>query len=154
MTPALPRTRLRAPMRRVALLLVSMLSPAAALGAQSSDSAKPTPRLPKVLLIATGGTIAGVQDAPGSLGSYRAGTLTAEQIVELYDLRWQIEVFFKELKSTLGFHQYRFRTFSKVERWVDLCLITFVYLEWSRAERLANRRLSAKQKRWWCWQRA
>jgi L-asparaginase len=34
-----------------------------------------------VLLIATGGTIAGVQDAPGSLGSYRAGTLTAEQII-------------------------------------------------------------------------
>ncbi len=37
--------------------------------------------LPKVLLIATGGTIAGVQNAPGSLGSYRAGTLTAEQII-------------------------------------------------------------------------
>ena len=46
------------------------------LRAQSSNV-----RLPKVLLIATGGTIAGVQDAPGSLGSYRAGTLTAEQII-------------------------------------------------------------------------
>ena len=32
-------------------------------------------------------------------------TLSAAQIVELYDLRWQIELFFKELKSTLGFHQ-------------------------------------------------
>ncbi|MBK6485818.1 MAG: asparaginase [Gemmatimonadetes bacterium] len=38
-------------------------------------------RAPKVLVIATGGTIAGVQDAPGTLGSYRAGTLTAEQII-------------------------------------------------------------------------
>jgi L-asparaginase type II len=32
-------------------------------------------------VIATGGTIAGVQDAPGTLGGYRAGTLTAEQVV-------------------------------------------------------------------------
>ena len=36
---------------------------------------------PKVLVIATGGTIAGVQDAPGTLGEYRAGTLSAEQIL-------------------------------------------------------------------------
>jgi L-asparaginase type II len=81
MTPALPRTRFRTPMRRGALLLLSMLATAVALGAQASDGAKPNTRLPKVLLIATGGTIAGVQDAPGSLGSYRAGTLTAEQII-------------------------------------------------------------------------
>jgi len=84
MTLALPQIRLRTPVRQVALLLVSMLvsmlTPLA-LQAQSSDSTKPNPRLPKVLLIATGGTIAGVQDAPGSLGSYRAGTLTAEQII-------------------------------------------------------------------------
>jgi len=81
MTLALPRTRFRRPMRRVALLLFSMLAAPIAVEAQSSDSPKPNARLPKVLLIATGGTIAGVQDAPGSLGSYRAGTLTAEQII-------------------------------------------------------------------------
>ena len=81
-------------------------------------------------------------------------TLTAAQIVELYDLRWQIELFFKELKSTLSFHQYRFQSFGKVERWVDLCLITFLYLEWYRAEKLARRDLSEKQKRWWRWQRS
>lgn len=85
MTLALSQTHLRTPRRRVALLLVSilvsMLATTVALQAQSSDSTKPNPRLPKVLLIATGGTIAGVQDAPGSLGSYRAGTLTAEQII-------------------------------------------------------------------------
>jgi hypothetical protein len=77
----------------------------------------------------------------------------AAEIVELYDLRWQIELFFKELKSTLGFHQYRFRKFGKVERWVELCLITFLYLEWYRAEKLARRDLSEEQKRWWRWQR-
>ena len=43
--------------------------------------ATPTGPLPKVLVIATGGTIAGVQDAPGTLGGYRAGTLPAEQIL-------------------------------------------------------------------------
>src|SRR5712692_867320 len=41
-------------------------------------------------------------------------SLTGRQIVELYALRWQIELYFKELKSTLGFHQYRFRSFVKV----------------------------------------
>ena len=80
-------------------------------------------------------------------------TLSAAMIVELYDLRWQIELFFKELKSTLGFHQYQFRRFKKVERWVELCLVTFVYLEWYRAEKLACRRLSEKERRWWRWQR-
>jgi L-asparaginase type II len=34
-----------------------------------------------VLLVATGGTIAGVQNAPGTLGGYRAGALTAEQVI-------------------------------------------------------------------------
>jgi hypothetical protein len=80
-------------------------------------------------------------------------TLSAAEIVELYDLRWQIELFFKELKSTLGFDHYRFRKFEKVERWVELCLITFLYLEWYRAEQLARRGLSEQQKRWWSWQR-
>ena len=65
----------------VVLLVALLLASAVALEAQSSDDTKPNRRLPKVLVIATGGTIAGVQDAPGSLGSYRAGTLTAEQII-------------------------------------------------------------------------
>lgn len=43
--------------------------------------ARPAGPLPKVLVVATGGTIAGVQDAPGTLGGYRAGALTAEQLL-------------------------------------------------------------------------
>ena len=81
-------------------------------------------------------------------------TLSAAEIVELYDLRWQIELFFKELKSTLGVHQYRFRKFDKVERWFELCLITFLYLEWFRAEQLAKRDLSPEKRQWWNWQRS
>ncbi len=38
--------------------------------------------LPTVRIIATGGTIAGVQDAPGTLGGYRAGTRTVGEIVQ------------------------------------------------------------------------
>ena len=38
--------------------------------------------LPTVRVIATGGTIAGVQDAPGTLGAYRAGTRTVGEIVQ------------------------------------------------------------------------
>ncbi|MGE3276588.1 MAG: asparaginase [Vicinamibacterales bacterium] len=37
--------------------------------------------LPKVLVIGTGGTIAGVQDQPGTLAPYRAGTTPVNEIV-------------------------------------------------------------------------
>lgn len=80
-------------------------------------------------------------------------SLTAAEIVELYDLRWQIELFFKELKSTLGFHQYRFREFERVERWVDMVLTTFMYLEWYRAKQLRRRDVPEEKKKRWRWQR-
>lgn len=79
--------------------------------------------------------------------------LSVRDVVELYSLRWQIELFFKELKSTLGFHQYQFRVFEAVEGWVDLALATFMYLEWYRAQQLARRDLSEDEKRWWRHQR-
>ena len=50
-------------------------------GAALAPAALADTTLPRVLVIATGGTIAGVQDAPGTLGGYRAGTLSAEQVV-------------------------------------------------------------------------
>jgi hypothetical protein len=81
-------------------------------------------------------------------------TRSMAEVVELYTLRWQIELFFKELKSTLGLHQYRFRSFAKVEAWVALCLVTFLYLEWFRASQLRQRNLTPKEKAWWRWQRS
>ena len=78
---------------------------------------------------------------------------SAATLVELYALRWQIELFFKELKSTLGWHQYRFRRFTKVEGWTIACLFTFLYLEWYRSQHLRQRRLTAKETPWWRWQR-
>jgi hypothetical protein len=79
---------------------------------------------------------------------------SAAAVVELYTLRWQIELFFKELKSTLGLHHYRFRKFRKVEAWVQACLIAFVYLEWHRARQLRRRDVPATERRWWQGQRS
>ena len=79
--------------------------------------------------------------------------LSTRMIVELYNLRWQIELFFKEMKSTLGMVHYRFRQFERVARWVEMALVTFLYLEWYRARQLARRKLSENERKWWQWQR-
>lgn len=68
------RFRLTSAVLGVALGLV----PLAPITAQSPAPAGPKP---KVLIVATGGTIAGAQQAPGTLGAYRAGSLKAEEIV-------------------------------------------------------------------------
>lgn len=69
------------------------------------------------------------------------------RVVQAYDLRWQIELMFKELKSTLGLDHYQFREFRKVERYVAACLVTFLYLEWYRLRRLAARATCAEERR-------
>jgi len=80
--------------------------------------------------------------------------LSARDVVELYCVRWQIELFFKELKSILGIHQYKFKRFEAVEGWMEVVLITFVYLEWTRAKKLADKRVKKKTKEIWRRQRA
>jgi L-asparaginase type II len=71
-------------------VLIASLFIQAPLGAQADARNSEPPRTnavqdtatrPTVLVIATGGTIAGVQSAPGTMGGYRAGTLTAEQVI-------------------------------------------------------------------------
>jgi hypothetical protein len=79
--------------------------------------------------------------------------LSVRDVIELYALRSQIELFFKELKSTLGFHQYPFQGFEAVEGWVERALTSFLYLESYRAQQLSRRDLSAEEKRWWRYQR-
>ena len=68
-------------------------------------------------------------------------------------MRWQIELFFKELKSTLGMHQYQLKRFESVESWVELVLITFCYLEWTRDRKMADRRIGAEDRKRWGHQR-
>ena len=79
--------------------------------------------------------------------------LSVRDVIELDSLRWQIELFFKELKSTLGFHQYQFQKFEPVEAWAELALTTFMDLEWYRVQRMSRRDSSDEEKRWWEHQR-
>ncbi len=82
-----------------------------------------------------------------------ATKMSVSEVCELYSVRWQIELFFKEMKSTLGFHQYRFKDFEAVEAWVNIAITTVLYLEQYRAKQLARRGLSDEAKRWWSRQR-
>jgi len=75
------------------------------------------------------------------------------KIIELYSLRWQIELFFKELKSTLGFSQYSFQRFESVNAWAEIAMTTVLFLEYMRAKRLIDRRLKKKRRAWWRAQR-
>jgi hypothetical protein len=75
-----------------------------------------------------------------------AGT---EELLHWYSLRWQIELFFREMKSELGMCQYKLATgpFGRVEGWVGLCAVAFCYLEWYRRRR--QEQAAAKDKAFW-----
>lgn len=79
---------------------------------------------------------------------------SAAEIIELYDLRWQIELFFKECKSVLGLDRYQLGDFRGVEGWVRLCLLAFVYLEWYRQQQLAQSAGNPAEQQRWRWQRS
>jgi len=79
--------------------------------------------------------------------------LSVRDVIEFYSLRWQIELFFKQLKSTLGFHQSQFQKFEPVEGWMELALTTFLYLEHYRVQQMSRRDLSDDEKRWGTHQR-
>jgi L-asparaginase type II len=66
----------------LALLAAVLLCPGVAFATAAEAQEDPTPaKLPTVLVIATGGTIAGVQNDPDDPDKYRSGSLSAEQIV-------------------------------------------------------------------------
>lgn len=75
--------------------------------------------------------------------------LSVSDVIDLYSLRWQIELFFKELKSTLGFAQYSFQNFRAVQAWVQMAITTVLFLEHERIRHIRDRRLSAASRRWW-----
>ncbi len=75
--------------------------------------------------------------------------LSIREVIELYSLRWQIELFFKELKSTLGFSQYSFQKFLAVKAWVETAITAVLFLEYQRVKRIQDRRLSKQTRQWW-----
>jgi len=74
---------------------------------------------------------------------------TIEDVIHIYDLRWQIELFFKEMKGLLGLADYRFKGFDEVRGWVTGCVLAFLYLEWYRLQMIAQAATKpAEQQRW------
>lgn len=59
-------------------------------------------------------------------------TATARQVVEWYEVRWQIEIFFRELKSRMQLGCYVLKKFEAVERYLDLLLMGLLLLEQQR----------------------
>ena len=59
-------------------------------------------------------------------------------IIEWFEIRWQVEVFFRELKSDLGLEDYRGRDFTACERHYDLTLLAFMVLEQFRVDAMAT----------------
>ena len=61
---------------------------------------------------------------------------TAEEIVTAYGYRWEIEVFFKDMKGNLSFGDYRMRSVAANSRWQLFTLITANLLELIRKTKI------------------
>jgi hypothetical protein len=59
-------------------------------------------------------------------------------LIEYYELRWQIEIFFRELKSFMGLTDFTGGNFAAYERFVDMVLLAYLFLEWFRVQLLAD----------------
>jgi len=59
-------------------------------------------------------------------------TATASQVIQWYEVRWQVELFFRELKSRMQFECYVLMQFEAVERYLDLLLMGLLFLEQQR----------------------
>ena len=67
-------------------------------------------------------------------------TISGETIIEWFEMRWPVEVFFRELKSDLGLSDYQGTDFSACERHVDLVLLSFMFLDQMRRDEMARTR--------------
>lgn len=63
-------------------------------------------------------------------------TLSAREVIQWYEIRWQIELFFRELKSRMQLGCYVLMKFEAVERYLDLLLMGFLFLEKRRLDDL------------------
>lgn len=70
---------------------------------------------------------------------------SVRQVIEWYEVRWQVELFFRELKSRLQFEGYVLMKFEAVERYVDLLLMGFLLLEWERLREMKQAGVPAER---------
>jgi len=61
-------------------------------------------------------------------------SISAKDILDMYRLRWQVELYFKRLKSLLGFGDMPNKTDSNIEAWLNAKLIAAILLEITTAE--------------------
>jgi hypothetical protein len=59
-------------------------------------------------------------------------TATVSQVIQWYEVRWQVELFFREIKSRMQFEHYVLMKFEAVERYLDLLLMGLLLLEQQR----------------------
>jgi len=67
-----------------------------------------------------------------------AKDLDVRALIEYYELRWQIEIFFRELKSFMGLTDYTGQDFAAYERFIDMILLAYLFLEWYRMQLLGE----------------
>jgi SRSO17 transposase len=72
-------------------------------------------------------------------------SLSTSDILTIYTYRWQIELYFKELKSYLGLGDYQMLPFQAIVRHVDCVIMSFMYLEHLRICKLKE---DPKSKQW------
>jgi hypothetical protein len=75
--------------------------------------------------------------------------LSPRKVVEYYELRWQIEVFFRELKGQLGLQDYQGTRFASYERYVTLALLGYMVLEYQRLRGLKGQAKAEEPKGGW-----
>lgn len=67
-----------------------------------------------------------------------AKNVDVRKLIEYYELRWQIEIFFRELKSFMGLVDFTGENFEAYERFVDMVLLAYLFLEWYRLQLIAS----------------
>lgn len=75
--------------------------------------------------------------------------LSPKRVVELYELRWQIEVFFREMKGQLGLTDYQGTQFESYERYLTLTLLGFLVLEYERLRGLKGQSANEAPRSGW-----
>ncbi len=72
--------------------------------------------------------------------------IAGKHIIEWFEMRWAVEVYFRELKSDLGFSDYQGMDFKAFERHVDLVLLSFMLLEEMRLAEMAKTRSPVRRR--------